>query len=497
MKRRSFFIGRRRGRWADSLRIVRGLTALVLACSGCSLTQRSAAVEQPYQQGIIEKSVRAADYAILDSHFFGLATRPFSYTFRMLTLSRDTVYETATLPIPVLYPDMKKIPPLSRRAPMDRSSFEQYLDRLTGRPVSRGTARFLIDGDAFFPRMIEAITNASVGIDIRLFIFDNDDYAVRIADLLKVKSAQGVRVRVLLDSMGQILGEGKMPEDLPVGFVPPRSIVPYLQQDSGVEVRRRPSAFFRGDHTKTIMIDNRVGFTGGMNIGREYRRDWHDMMIELSGPILDEIRYEFNLAWEHAGMWGDLAYFFARMTHRRPVPGTAATGVPMRLLYTRVNDPEIFRAQLEAIRRARSYIWIHNAYFSNNDIINELVAARRRGVDVRVILPGRTNHKIMTKSNIVTANILFRNGIKVYFYPGMAHVKAAIYDGWICAGSANFDKLSLLDNLEMNIASFDDQVAGQLKDSLFERDFQRCTLMTEPLDSNILDVIAEIVAEQL
>jgi len=473
------------------------MAAACVLC-GCSLNPPAASVERSYQEGIFDKGVRAADYAILDSHLFGLAARPFSYTFRMLTLSRDTVYETATSPVSVFSPEIKDVPPLAHHAPpMDRDAFESYLDRLTGRPVSQGTVRFLIGGDVFFPRMIEVIKGAADSIDLRLFIFDNDDYAVRIADLLKEKSAQGVRVRVLLDSMGQVLGEGKMPGDLPAGFVPPRSIIQYLQQDSGIEVRRRPSAFFRGDHTKTIVIDNQVGFTGGMNIGREYRWDWHDMMIELSGPILEELRYEFDLAWEHAGLWGDLAYFLARVTRRRPAESCAENGSSVRLLYTRVNNPEIFRAQLEAIRRARSYIWIHNAYFSNNEIAYDLVNARRRGVDVRVILPGHTNHTIMTKSNIVTANILFRNGIKVYFYPGMAHVKAAIYDGWICAGSANFDKLSLLDNLELNIASFDEQVAGQLKEQLFETDFKRSTLMTEPLDSNILDVIAEIVAEQL
>lgn len=343
--------------------------------------------------------------------------------------------------------------------------------------------------------MIEA---AKSSIDIRLFIFDNDDYALQIADLLKSKSKQGICVRVLLDAVGQVLGEGKMPGDSPAGFVPPYSMARYLAQDSRIMVRQRPAAFFRGDHTKTIIIDRQMCFTGGMNIGREYRHGWHDMMIELSGPVVKEILYEFNIAWEHAGVFGDFAYALAKIGNRRPdEQPQSGGGTAVRLLYTRVNNPQILRAQLEAIRRAKSYIWISNAYFSSNDIIYELVKARRRGVDVRIILPARTNHTIMTKSNVVTANILFRNGIKVYFYPGMSHIKAAVYDGWMCAGSANFDKLSLLDNLEMNVASSDQETVRRLKEDLFQKDFERCALMTEPLDSSIIDVIAEIVAEQL
>jgi len=291
------------------------------------------------------------------------------------------------------------------------------------------------------------------------------------------------------------MGEGSMPPNLPPGFVPPRSMERYLRQGSKVEVRVRPSAWFQADHTKTIVIDQKIGFTGGMNIGREYRYDWHDMMMEVQGPVLGELIYDFKLAWAHAGPWGDLGLVFAKKFKRHPQ--IQGDGVPVRLLYTKVGNPELYRVQLEAIRRAGTYIWINNAYFSDNVIINDLIRARERGVDVRVILPSAGNHSIMNKNNAVTANLMFRNGIKVYFYPGMSHIKAAVYDGWLCAGSANFDKLSLRDNLELNLATSDPETVARFEQELFQKDFERSQLMTGPIASDISDFVANIVAQRL
>lgn len=475
----------------------------VMMFSGCAASKKVAVEKSEMlidkaQNAVkaVKKSVRVADNVIIDSHLIGGLTRPFSYSFRALTWSRDMAYQTVTtLPAILVYPRNTDILPLFEGEPMDLVDFEEYLKKLTSRDSLKGSMTFLIDGEEFFSRLLEEIEGAKSSIDIRIFIFDNDDYAVKVANLLKEKSRQGVNVRVLLDATGQILGEGKVSDDLPEGFVPPHSMAAFLKKDSNIQVRIRPNVLFKADHTKTITIDQRLSFIGGMNIGREYRYDWHDMMVELDGPALSEIIYEFNLAWEHASVWGDFSLVLAKMKQKRlDIKGD---GVSLRMLYTRVNNPELFRAQLEAIRRAQKNIWINNAYFSDNDILHELISARHRGVDVRVIFPVKGNHEIMNKSNIVTANILFRNKVRVYFYPGMSHIKAAVYDGWLCTGSANFDVLSLRDNLEMNVATSDVETVERIKRRLFEKDFARSHLMIEPLDSSFSDVIAEIIAERL
>jgi cardiolipin synthase len=232
-----------------------------------------------------------------------------------------------------------------------------------------------------------------------------------------------------------------------------------------------------------------------MNFGREYRYDWHDLMMEIEGEIAGDIQNDFNSAWEHAGKLGDLAYLTKIMNKNEVKEGGGKYWI--RPLYTTGNNSEIFKSQVEAIKRAGKYIYISNAYFSDDTIIHEILKASKRGVDVRVILPVHGNHEIMNKNNIVVANTLFENGIKVYFYPGMSHIKAAIYDGWLCTGSANFDKLSFVDNLEFNLATSDPQAVKAITEQLFEPDFKKSTLMKAPLKAGLKDHLAEILAGQL
>jgi cardiolipin synthase len=125
------------------------------------------------------------------------------------------------------------------------------------------------------------------------------------------------------------------------------------------------------------------------------------------------------------------------------------------------------------------------------------VKARRRGVDVRVILPYHGNHEVMNASNVHTANIMFRNGIRVFFYPKMSHIKAAVYDGWFCAGSANFDRLSFRENVEMNVATSHAPLVDTILEQLFDADFNRSVEMKEALQSGVKELIAEFLAEQL
>jgi phosphatidylserine/phosphatidylglycerophosphate/cardiolipin synthase-like enzyme len=136
------------------------------------------------------------------------------------------------------------------------------------------------------------------------------------------------------------MGEGAVPEDLPAGFVPPASMKDYLVKDSKIKLRVRPNAWFKADHTKTIVIDKKICFTGGMNIGREYRYNWHDLMIELQGDVIGEITREFTHAWEHASKLGDVAYLKSMLTPSQE--NNTQEGYPIRLLYTRADNPQIY-----------------------------------------------------------------------------------------------------------------------------------------------------------
>ena len=152
-----------------------------------------------------------------------------------------------------------------------------------------------------------------------------------------------------------------------------------------------------------------------------------------------------------------------------PPPQAAMPGmVDIRPLYTRPADPQILRAQLAAMRAARREILIEQAYVSDDEIVAALVAARRRGVDVRVILPTRGDSGFMNSANLIATRAFLRNGVRVYAYPGMTHVKAALYDGWAIVGSANFDKLSLRVNGETSVATSDPAFVAALRRDLFD-----------------------------
>jgi len=165
--------------------------------------------------------------------------------------------------------------------------------------------------------------------------------------------------------------------------------------------------------------------------------------------------------------------------------------------YTRTFDPQVLRAQVAAMRRAEREIWVEQPYVSDDRLVNELIAARARGVDVRMILPSSGDSRFMNSANLLAARALVKAGVRVYVYPGMTHVKAALYDGWACLGSANFDKLSLRVNRETNVATSDPTFAGRLRQELFEADFARSRELVEAPSTGWGTYISAYVAGQL
>ena len=415
---------------------------------------------------LLRTAARVPDTLIVRGQALGVLSRPVSSTARLAWLAAQTA---ATLP-PPLPIATGPVPPVESHAPMDPDRWERRLDNLDLPPRSYARIEPLIDGEAFFTRLVQSIQDARSEVTIRLFIFDNDDYAIRLADLLKRRSRE-VRVRVLIDALGT-LGAG---EAAPPGAAsrPAFDIARYLRDDSKIQVRETPNAWLVSDHTKTLIVDGRVAFLGGMNIGHEYRHEWHDMMVELEGPLVSTLQKDFEVAWAYAGPWGDLAYLAAVSSAAAPTGPPAPGMVPVRPLYTRTLDAQVLRAQAEAMRRSKSRVWVEQPYLSDDGLVRELVEARSRGVDVRVVLPSSGDSRLMNSANLLAARTLVQGGVRVYVYPGMTHVKAALYDGWACLGSANFDKLSLRVNRETNVATADPAFVGRLERELFEVDFAR------------------------
>lgn len=440
-------------------------------------------------------SLRLIDALTLRSHVFSVLQHPVTMTNRLFWLTTHS--GAVLLPRGVAAPNGAP-PPLATGEGMDLHAWEARLDELVGPDRYRGSMQPLIDGEAFFVSLVQAIQEARESVDVRLYIFDSDDYALRIADLLKARSRE-IRVRVLVDRLGT-MAAGQVPSTSPYYSrkKPPLSIADYLRRDSNVEVRVVDNPWLTSDHTKVIVVDRSQAYIGGMNIGREYRYEWHDLMVKVKGPIVGRLRKDFDKRWAHTGLGGDLAFFIESLKEE-PGAGTADRPdfIDIRPLYTRTGDAQILRAQLAAIRQAKARIYIEQPYVSDDELIAELIRARRRGVDVRVVLPTRNDSGFMNSANLLAARAFLANGIRVYGYPGMTHVKAALYDGWATVGSANFDKLSLRINQETNLATSDPRFVGQLQSELFDADFARSREWTEARPVGWNDYIAEFIADQL
>src|SRR5512139_3623440 len=420
-------------------------------------------------------SLRLIDALTLRSHVFSVLQHPVTMTNRLFWLTTHS--GAVLLPRGVAAPNGAP-PPLATGEGMDLHAWETRLDELVGADHYRGSMQPLIGGEAFFVSLVQAIQEARESVDIRLYIFDSDDYALRIADLLKARSRE-IRVRVLVDRLGT-MAAGQVPSKSPYYSrkKPPLSIADYLRRDSNVEVRVVDNPWLTSDHTKVIVVDRSQAYLGGMNIGREYRYEWHDLMVKVKGPIVGRLRKDFDKRWAHTGVGGDLAFFIESLKEE---PGAGAADRP----------------DFIDIRQAKLCIYIEQPYVSDDELIAELIRARRRGVDVRVVLPTRNDSGFMNSANLLAARAFISNGIRVYGYPGMTHVKAALYDGWATVGSANFDKLSLRINQETNLATSDPRFVGQLQHELFEADFARSREWTEARPVGWNDYIAEFIADQL
>jgi cardiolipin synthase len=462
--------------------------------SGQSVLIAPAAAPDPAAAlGAVGISLDFAQALLLQSHVVAPIMRPFASTERFLTHAAQSAIAVVPRPAGGTGP----APPLAGGAAMDLATFERELDRLVDSPRVPGRIRLLIDGDAFFTRFVQALQDARGSVDIRVYIFDRDAFALAIADLVKARSRE-IRVRVLLDELGTI-GAGadasRTPHPHAAAYATqPPSIASYLREGADVDVRALANPFLTSDHTKVLLFDGERAFVGGMNIGHQYRYLWHDLMVELEGPVVSHLARDFELAFRRA----DLVPSPGAGRPPDAPPAQAAPGMAdLRLLYTRPADPQILRAQLAAIRAARREILIEQAYVSDDEIVAALVAARRRGVDVRVILPTRGDSGFMNSANLIATRAFVANGVRVFAYPGMTHVKAAIYDGWAIVGSANFDKLSLRVNGETCVATSDPAFVATLRRELFDRDFARATEVTAPPAVGWTTYIADFVADQL
>ncbi len=340
-------------------------------------------------------------------------------------------------------------------------AFLKAMKRLKIGGLSGGNRLTLLsDGDRCFDEFLRAMKRARLSINLETYIFNSDDLGWRIARLLVEKARQGVEVNFIYDAVGCL---GTSP-----------SLFAFLKE-GGVEVieyhpfwpwRRFWNISFR-DHRKILVVDGRIAFVGGMNIGLEYagrrfRGDrWRDTHLKITGPAVRDIQFNFLENWYRCGG--------AVMDSGRHFPRLRELGNKLVMVLgsrTRRNLRPIRESYLSAIRYARESIWISNAYFvPDRRIFRALIRAAARGVDVRVLLPVKSDVPLVKFASRYLYKRYLKGGIRVCEYqPSVLHAKTAVIDGiWSTVGSSNLDRRSFRKNLEINAVVLDQEFGEEME----------------------------------
>lgn len=330
----------------------------------------------------------------------------------------------------------------------------------------------LKDGGQTFPAMLEAIAAARSTICLETYILRADKTGRLFGEALSERAQAGVEVNLLYDAWGSSL-PGEWVDSLAAAGV--RILAHHPIRFSG---RRREviGRLERRDHRKALIVDSRIGFTGGLNISDQYAdvedggEGWRDTHLRLEGPAALELEYYFLTTWRRGG-GAPLDEPRYGGHGRRADPLVFVVGSHQRRARRAIRD-----AYRDAIRGAKQRIWITNAYFLPEiRLLRALADAAKRGVDVRVMIAGTTDVRPVLYAARAMYEMLLKAGVRLYEWEGrVLHAKTATVDGrWATVGSSNLDHQSLRQNLELNAIVRGPGLAEALE-TMFLEDMESC-----------------------
>lgn len=338
------------------------------------------------------------------------------------------------------------------------------------------------DGSDKFEALISDINHAKNHIHIQYYIFKLDNLGQRIINALIKKAKQGVKVRVLFDEMGSRgIRKRHFKELIEAGgevevFFP--SILPLIN----------PRLNFR-NHRKIAVIDGRIGYIGGFNVGDEYLSlsdrfgYWRDTHLRIEGSAVHPLQTRFILDWNQASAKNDIIYA-ERYFPIIPQKGTAALQI-----ISSGPDTEwevIKNNYLHLISNAKKYVYIQSPYFiPDESFFDAIRIATLTGIDVRIMIPNKPDHMFVYWATYSYVGPLVEAGAKVYHYEkGFIHAKMIVVDDEIASvGTANIDVRSFSLNFEVNALIYDRLLAHRLAE-IFERDIMDCSELTLELYKN-------------
>lgn len=352
-------------------------------------------------------------------------------------------------------------------------NFKHSLERAIGIPFTEGNkVRILKNGDQIFDAMLSEVRNASQVIDFLTFVYWKGDIAKKFAHALAEKAKEGLKVRVLLDAFGALPMEEELVQ---------------MMKDSGADVVHfRPLTRWKvwktdnRTHRKILICDNKVAFTGGVGIAKEWEGnarnpgEWRDTHFRITGPAVEGIKSAFIENWIEAGNFID--EFFDDEKEFEPHDGNGTLIQTISTAAT-VRWSDIMLLYQSLISLAKESINITTAYLNPDAaLIKLLTKAAKRGVKVQIIIPGKHTDKRVSR---IAAEDRFEDmldaGIEIYYYQKtMMHAKVITVDGKVsCVGSANFNQRSMLKDDEINLVMLDEEITSTLNGHI-EEDLKAC-----------------------
>ena len=353
---------------------------------------------------------------------------------------------------------------------------------IVGSPLVLGNKVTLLqDGEATYSAMFSAIRKARDHINLESYIIEDDQTGRQFADLLLEQQGRGVQVNVIYDSFGAISTPRAFFDRLAEGGINVLEFNPLnpLAAKAEWQINNR-------DHRKLLVVDGRIAFIGGINISSVYSSGsvvrrlhnvagkvaentvaWRDTDLQIEGPVVGELQKLFMETWEkqHGKPLAGKDYFPALRVQGKDI---------VRAIGSTPDDPYslIYLTLISAIGNAERQVNLTNAYFvPDPQLLQALIDAARRGVDVRLILPSHSDSDVVFHAGRSHYSTLLKAGVKIYERQGaLLHSKTAFIDGvWSCVGSTNLDWRSFLDNDEVNAVILGREFALQMQ-AMFARD---------------------------
>ena len=317
-----------------------------------------------------------------------------------------------------------------------------------------------INGEDKFKDLFEDIRNAKCFIHIEYYIFRYDELGKALVNELRKKAEDGLEIRLLIDGMGS--------KAITKNII--KGILPHI--NTRINYR---------NHRKIAVIDGKVGYVGGFNVGNEYVNKgkqfkfWRDTHIRIRGEAVNELNKRFILDWDYAAdeNMGNMFMYF-------PTPEKVGD-VGIQIVSSGPDHMEeyIKNSYMKIINSAKNYVYIQTPYLvPDSPMLEALKISALSGVDVRIIVPGEPDHFFMEWMLSANIGLLIEYGIKIYRYGnGFIHSKTIVADGQVCSiGTANLDIRSFKLNFEVNAFIYNEKVAKE-QEKIFLDDQEKSKLV--------------------